>query len=81
MVHLYTASPAPSEALAHLHVRENGSATESETVPVGLIAVPVSQLLGPILVGVLLNCFVYGISFLQWLQYTLGRNRDRWFLK
>ncbi|RPD72800.1 hypothetical protein L226DRAFT_147466 [Lentinus tigrinus ALCF2SS1-7] len=40
-----------------------------------------SQLLGPILVGVLLNCFVYGIVFLHWIQYTLGRNRDSRHLK
>ena len=38
--------------------------------------VPTSHLLGPLLVGVLLNCFVYGIVFLHWIQYTLGRNKD-----
>ena len=36
----------------------------------------VSHLLGPIVVGVLLNSFVYGIVFLHWVQYTLGNNRD-----
>ncbi|KAI0700382.1 hypothetical protein C8T65DRAFT_831590 [Cerioporus squamosus] len=35
-----------------------------------------ARLLGPLLVGVLLNSFVYGIVFLHWIQYTLGRNRD-----
>ncbi|KAI0753719.1 hypothetical protein C8Q74DRAFT_332216 [Fomes fomentarius] len=38
--------------------------------------VPISHLIGPVLVGVLLNCFVYGIVFLHWIQYTLGRNKD-----
>ncbi len=40
-----------------------------------------SRLLGPILVGVLLNSFVYGIVFLHWIQYTLGRNRDSRYLR
>lgn len=38
--------------------------------------VPISHLIGPVLVGVLLNCMVYGIVFLHWIQYTLGRNKD-----
>ena len=50
-------------------------------VQIGPAVVPVSQLLGPVLVGVLLNCFVYGVAFLQWIQYCLGRNRDRPLLK
>lgn len=37
---------------------------------------PISHLIGPVLVGVLLNCMVYGIVLLHWIQYTLGRNKD-----
>ncbi|KAM5539595.1 hypothetical protein V8D89_006704 [Ganoderma adspersum] len=42
---------------------------------------PLKYLLGPILVGVILNCFVYGIVFLHYVQYMLGYNRDSWGMR
>ena len=69
----------PAAALALAQLANEGS---DATVPVGgPQPVPVSQLLGPILVGVLHNSFIYGIVALHWLQYTLGRNRDRRVMK
>ncbi|PIL26511.1 hypothetical protein GSI_12269 [Ganoderma sinense ZZ0214-1] len=56
----------------------NGTATASVA---GGNSVPFKYLLGPILVGVLLNCFVYGIVFLHYVQYMLGYNRDSWSLR
>ncbi|KAH9916601.1 uncharacterized protein BXZ73DRAFT_105794 [Epithele typhae] len=50
-------------------------------IPVGSREIPISQVLGPLLVGTLLNCFVYGIVFLHWIQYVLGPGRDRWPLR
>ncbi len=44
-------------------------------------SVPLKYLLGPILVGVLLNCFVYGVVFLHYVQYMLGYNRDSWGMR
>ena len=42
----------------------------------GSSSAPLKYLLGPILVGVILNCFVYGVVFLHYVQYMLGYNRD-----
>ncbi len=47
----------------------------------GSSPVPLKYLLGPILVGVLLNCFVYGVVFLHYVQYMLGYNRDSWGMR
>ena len=44
-------------------------------------SMPLKYILGPILVGVLLNCFVYGVVFLHYVQYMLGHNRDSWGVK
>ena len=41
-------------------------------------SMPLKYILGPILVGVLLNCFVYGVVFLHYVQYMLGYSRDSW---
>ncbi|KAI0742385.1 hypothetical protein C8Q80DRAFT_1346169 [Daedaleopsis nitida] len=66
-----TAMPASSTWSVRATTKEDNSPT----------SVPVAQLLGPVLVAVLLNCFVYGIVFLHWIQYTLGRNRDGYKLR
>ena len=57
-------------------------ARDTQTVDAGEhVFVPVSYLLGPVLAGVLINSFVYGIVALHWIQYVLGRSRDGFMLR
>ena len=76
MVSIWTMTGDADAAYMRLDARADPSGN-----PAGASRPSSLNLLGPILVGVLLNSFVYGVVFLHWIQYTLGRNRDRPLLK
>lgn len=50
----------------------------SSDAAAALSAIPINSILGPVMLGVCINAFLYGFSVLQFVQYRTRRYQDAW---
>ncbi|PIL34159.1 hypothetical protein GSI_03870 [Ganoderma sinense ZZ0214-1] len=50
----------------------------SSDAAAALSAIPINSILGPMILGVCINAFLYGFSVLQFVQYRTRRYQDAW---